>query len=115
MEQQNRVKRPKRKTRKEIIVEAYNRGMTDDRKLAKLIMQCEQSGRLIVKVRSKRTRDESFYLENVRWYLSQAAKDGLIDREYIPKSKRVKKENKVREIPAVEEKSKGMQFGLGPL
>lgn len=62
--------------------------MTDIKELAEKVKEAENSGYFRVRTDTKVERNDAKYLGEVKWYLTQAAKKGLIDREYNPRKKR---------------------------
>ena len=72
-----------------IVIECYKGGLSD-RETAEKLIQLEKENLLIVKRKSNEEKPLAYHLEKVRWYLSQAAKKGLIDREYKSKIDRQK-------------------------
>ena len=57
--------------------------------IATLVGDAEAKGYFRTRIDIKLERNEAKYLSETKWYLTQAAKKGLIDRKYTP---RVKKE-----------------------
>lgn len=58
--------------------------------LAKEVKTAEDKGYFRVRSSAKRERDHKKYCEEVKWYLTQAAKKGLIERNYKPRKKKQK-------------------------
>lgn len=58
--------------------------------LAEEVKEAEGKGYFRVRSSSTRERDASKYLSEVKWYLTQAAKKGLIERDYKPRASKKK-------------------------
>lgn len=56
--------------------------------IAALVGKAEQAGLFRTRVDIKLERNEAKYLSETKWYLTQAAKKGLIDRKYTPRIKK---------------------------
>jgi hypothetical protein len=61
--------------------------ITDIATLSLKVKEAEEKGLFRVRSEIKRDRDSKKYIDEVKWYLTQAAKKGLIDREYKPRKK----------------------------
>jgi len=66
----------KKTTRYDLIAELYNSGVTSIKRIITKIKAAEKKGSLIVK--SKNEKNDSFYERNVKWYLGQLNRKGLI-------------------------------------
>jgi len=63
-------------TRYDLIAELYNSGVTSIKRIITKVKAAEKKGVLIVK--STNEKNDSFYERNVKWYLGQLNRKGLI-------------------------------------
>lgn len=59
----------------------------DPIEIAKKLEEAEKKGYFKVRLGIKLERNEKKYISEAKWYLTQAAKNKLIDREYHPRKK----------------------------
>lgn len=94
-----RVRKSKYSSKRDIVRDAYNSGVTNNQDLIKILYRYEQEGKLIRRHHVKNLPEKQRIANQVKSILCSLAKDKEIDKEYKTKKER----DRERKVKIIEE------------